>query len=120
MRKLLLALTIIAISCHSKIKNPLLGKWQLIKKSNDHEVIFQFNPTLNSKKFVYWFENDSTLITQDDDGGNTKHNTFSLSADKITLFDSLHSNIFFYKVVDQKLSLKSLYSPFHLELKKMN
>ena len=91
-----------------------------MKKSNDREIVFEFDPKVDSKKFVYWFKNDSTLITEDDDGGNMKSNIYGLSADKITLFDSSQTNTFYFKIADNKLSLKSIYSQFHLELIKMN
>jgi len=102
MRKLILIL-LVTTSCHHQNKNRLIGKWQLIKKSNDHEVIFQFNSDIDSKKYIYWFKNDSILITKDDDGGNMKSNTYLLSNDKITLFDSAHSNTFFFKCSSQDL-----------------
>lgn len=108
------------LSCNIQNKNKLIGKWQLIKKSNDHEVIFEYNPGSDLKKYIYWFKNDSTLITQDDDGGNTQLNKYFLSSDKIVLFDSLHANTFFFKMADSKLSLKSIYSPFNLELQKLD
>ena len=120
MQKLILLLAIVLVSCRTQNKNQLIGRWQLIKKSNDHQVIFEFNPRIHPKKYIYWFKDDSTLITQDDDGGNMQSNTYQLSKDKITLFDSLHSNAFFFKRTDDKLSMKSIYSPFNLELKKMN
>lgn len=120
MRKLILLLLIVATSCHQKNKNGLIGKWQLIKKSNDHQVIFQFNPAVDSKKYIYWFKNDSVLITKDDDGGNMNSTTYLLSNGQITFIDGLHSNTFYFKIVNDKLSMKSIYSPFHLELEKMN
>ena len=120
MRKLALLLMIVTTSCHHQNKNRLIGKWQLLKKSNGDEVVFQFNAGADSKKYIYWFKDDSTLITKDDDGGNMKSNTYLLSTDKITLFDSSHSNTFFFKVADNKLSMKSVYSPFRLELKKVD
>lgn len=120
MRKLILLSAIIMLSCHNKNKNQLIGTWQLIKKSNDHTVIFEFNPRTDSKKYIYWFKDDSTLITKDDDGANMQLNRYLLSNDKITLFDSLHSNTFFFKIGGDKLSMKSVYSPFNLELKKIN
>lgn len=120
MRKLILLLSIITVSCHPKNKNGLIGKWQLVKKSNDHAVVFEFNPKHDAKKYVYWFKDDSTLITQDDDGGNRQLNNYKISIDKITLFDSLYSNTFYFKLADNKLSMKSIFSPFSLELKKMN
>lgn len=119
MRKLILLLVIINASCRVKNKNQLIGTWQLIKKSNDHEVIYEFNPKADSKKFIYWFKDDSTLITKDNDGGNLQFNKYLLSTDKIILFDSLHSNTFYLKRTDNKLSLKSIYSPFNLVLKKL-
>lgn len=120
MRKLIFLLAIVTVSCHPKNKNQLLGKWQLVKKSNEHEVIFEFKPKRDAKKYIYWFKDDSTLITQDDDGGNTQFNRYIMSNDKINLFDSLHSNTFYFKVGDHTLSMKSIYSAFSLELKKMN
>jgi hypothetical protein len=120
MRKLILLLIIAAISCHSKNKNPLLGRWQLIRKTNDHKVIFEFNPLMRSKKYIYWFKDDSTLITEDDDGGNKKYNSYLLSGDKLTLFDSSTSNVFYYKATDDMLSMKSIYSPFNLQFRKLN
>lgn len=120
MWKLICLLAIVTISCRIKNKNQLLGTWQLIKKSNDHEVIFEFNPRIDSKKFIYWFKDDSTLITKDDDGGNLQLNRYVLNNDKLILFDSLHTNTFFFKKTDNKLSLKSIYSPFNLVLKKLN
>jgi hypothetical protein len=119
MRRLIFLLLIFTTSCHQKNKNGLIGKWQLIKKSNDHKIIFQFNPAVDSKKYIYWFKNDSTLITKDDDGGNMNSNTYLLSTNQITLIDSFHSNTFYFKITDNKLSMKSVYSPFHLELQKM-
>jgi len=120
MRALLLLLAIGTVSCHPKNKNQLTGTWQLIKKSSEHKVIFEFNPRIRSKKYIYWFKDDSTLITKDDDGGNMQLNKYFLSSDKIVLFDSLHSNTFFFKRTDNKLLMKSIYSPFNLELKKLN
>src|SRR5690348_655701 len=117
MRKLPLLLLLMVSSCHSK-HNPLIGKWQLMKKSNDQQVIFQYNPAVDPKKYIYWFKNDSTLITQDDDGGNLDSNEYNFSGDRITLYDRLHSNTFYVKIGDRRLSLKSVYSPFHLELKR--
>ena len=120
MRKLILLLSIVIVSCHPKNKNELIGKWQLVKKSNDHAVVFEFNPQRDTKKYVYWFKDDSTLVTEDDDGGNMQLNTYKMSIDKITLFDSSNSNTFYFKLADNTLSLKSIFSPFSLELKKMN
>jgi hypothetical protein len=120
MRKLILFLALVIVSCHHKNKNQLLGKWQLIKKLNDHKVIFEFNPRLNSKKFIYWFKDDSTLITKDDDGKNLQFNKYIMTGDKIILLDSAHSNTFYFKMADKKLSMKSIFSPFSLELKKMD
>ena len=120
MRKLFCLLLIVASSCHQKNKNPLIGKWQLIKRSNDHQVIFQFNPGIGLKKYIYWFKNDSTLITKDDDGGNMTSTSYLLSNDQITLIDGLRSNTFYFKITGDKLSMKSIYSSFHLELLKMN
>ena len=118
MQRCIFLLLIIATSCHQK--NKLAGTWQLLKKSNDHQVIFEFDADVNSKKYIYWFKDDSTLITQDDDGGNKQLNRYVLSNDKITLFDSMHANTFFFKIADGKLSLKSIYSPFNMELKRLN
>ncbi|HWI93344.1 MAG TPA: hypothetical protein VNT20_18825 [Flavisolibacter sp.] len=120
MRKLISLLAIVIVSCHTRNKNDLIGKWQLIKKSNDHAVIFEFNPQRDTKKYIYWFKDDSTLITQDDDGGNRQLNKYKMSIGKITLFDSLNLNTFYFKLADNKLSMKSIFSPFSLELKRMN
>jgi hypothetical protein len=120
MQRLILLLAVVAASCHVKNKNELIGTWQLIKKSNDHEVIFEFNPRMDSKKYIYWFKDDSILITKDDDGGNRQLNKYLLTNDKIIVFDSLHSNAFFFKRTDDKLSMKSIYSPFNLVLKKLD
>ena len=120
MRKLILLLVIAATSCHSKNKNQLLGRWQLIKKTNEHKVIFEFNPLVHSKKYIYWFKDDSTLITEDNDGGNRQINSYLLSNDKLTLFDSSRSNVFFYKTSDNMLTMKSVYSPFNLQFRKLN
>jgi len=120
MHRLLHFLLIITVSCGHQHKNQLIGTWQLVKKSNDHKVIFQFDPRIHLKKYIYWFKNDSILITKDDDGGNMQVNAYLLSGDKITLFDSLHSNTFFFKTTGNKLSMKSVFSPLNLELKKLD
>ncbi|MGZ3951830.1 MAG: hypothetical protein ACXVBZ_10560 [Flavisolibacter sp.] len=120
MRRLILSLVITAASCHPKSKNQLIGRWQLIRKMNDHKVIFEFDPLIHRKKYIYWFKDDSTLITEDNDGGNRQYNSYLLSNDKLTLFDSSRSNVFFYKISDDKLSMKSVYSPFNLQFRKLN
>lgn len=112
-----LLLSVVGLSCHPK--NKLIGTWQLIKKSNEHNVVFEFNPRTDTTKYIYWFKDDSTLITKDDNGSNRKVNKYSVSNDKINLFDSLHANTFYFKLADRRLSLKSIYSPFTLELKKI-
>ena len=119
MGKLILLLLPVAISCHHKPSNPLIGKWQLIKKLNDQQVIFGYNPAVDPNKYIYWFKNDSTLITEDDDGGNMNYNSYQFGNDKITLYDSLHSNTFYVKLAGDRLTMKSVYSPFNLELKKI-
>jgi hypothetical protein len=120
MRNLVLLWMILVVSCHPKNKDRLVGTWQLIKKSNDHQVVFEYNPRIHPKKFIYWFKNDSVLITKDDDGGNMQMNRYLSTGDKITFFDSLHTNTFLFKRTGNKLSIKSIYSPFNLELKKLD
>jgi hypothetical protein len=120
MQKLTLLIMVVLFSCNSQNTNGLAGTWQLIRKSNDRKVIFRYDPEVDPKKFIYWFKDDSVLITKDDDGGNMQVNKYTIAVDRIVIRDSFHTNTFFFKIAGGKLSMKSIYSPFNLELKKLN